>query len=576
MLYLASLVTTALVLQPQAALYTPTTHGVSRSFPTMSLAEKETTKEVLTASDLVGKVVPTKTDSSLLVTEAEVRAAQSRWANAIKTISRTYLDGGDYVQAAADAADELYGYGRSAVLFKPTKCATNQFRPTANEAMSYFVGNDAVDGGYKEDAGFAINGGKGWSDVVFDNHKIEVLGDCAIAMGNYYFTDASNDSKVKVEYTFGYKKNDDGKLRIFLHHSSVPFGALAPPAVTEAEILEVQNKWANAIKHISAVHKAGGDFVGAAGEAAGELYGYGHGDVLFKPTKCAEQQFRPTADDAMSYFVGNSNVKNGYKEDAGFAINGGNGWADVKYMNHKVEIQNGVGIAMGNYDFTCATTGSVTRVEYTFGYKRCADGKVRIFLHHSSVPFKTAATPSTSLLKAAPVTKEEVLQVQQNWANAIKSISAVHKAGGDFVGAAANAAGELYAYGHSNVLFKPTKCAEVQFRPTGEDAMSYFVGCNAVDGGHSEDAGFAINGGKGWANCVYDNHQVETVGNIAIAMGNYYFTCATTGNKVKVEYTFGYKRCTDGKVRIFLHHSSVPFNPAMDQPKKGLFRFLRR
>ena len=32
-------------------------------------------------------------------------------------------------------------------------------------------------------------------------------------------------------------------------------------------------------------------------------------------------------------------------------------------------------------------------------------------------------------------------------------------------------------------------------------------------------------------------------------LGNYYFTCATTGDVAKVEYTFGYKRCEDGKVR---------------------------
>ena len=31
----------------------------------------------------------------------------------------------------------------------------------------------------------------------------------------------------------------------------------------------------------------------------------------------------------------------------------------------------------------------VSRVEYTFGYKRSDDdGKPRIFLHHSSVPYK--------------------------------------------------------------------------------------------------------------------------------------------------------------------------------------------
>ena len=42
--------------------------------------------------------------------------------------------------------------------------------------MSYFVGGSVVEGGYDEDGGFAINGGKGWKDVVFTNHNIELLG----------------------------------------------------------------------------------------------------------------------------------------------------------------------------------------------------------------------------------------------------------------------------------------------------------------------------------------------------------------------------------------------------------------
>ena len=105
----------------------------------------------------------------------------------------------------------------------------------------------------------------------------------------------------------------------------------------------------------------------------------------------------------------------------------------------------------------------------------------------------------------------------------------------------------------------PTKARDKQFRPTAGEAMSYFVGGAAVDGGYKEDGGFAINGGKGWAKCVYDNHQIALKGDAAIAMGEYYFTCATTGDESKVEYTFGYQRCDDGKVRIFLHHSSVPY-----------------
>ena len=38
-------------------------------------------------------------------------------------------------------------------------------------------------------------------------------------------------------------------------------------------------------------------------------------------------------------------------------------------------------------NFTCATTGAVSSVEFTFGYKRNDDGKVRICLRHSSIPY---------------------------------------------------------------------------------------------------------------------------------------------------------------------------------------------
>eukprot|EP00438_Fugacium_kawagutii_P031389 Skav210359 [mRNA] locus=scaffold2370:117207:117449:- [translate_table: standard] len=79
---------------------------------------------------------------------------------------------------------------------------------------------------------------------------------------------------------------------------------------------------------------------------------------------------------------------------------------------------------MGNYFFTSSADGSVSKVEYTFGYRKCEDGKVRICLHHSSVPYgaggaapahsagtsSTVSTPvaaafvgSTETCQAAPV-----------------------------------------------------------------------------------------------------------------------------------------------------------------------------
>eukprot|EP00438_Fugacium_kawagutii_P003047 Skav229450 [mRNA] locus=scaffold397:277337:278987:+ [translate_table: standard] len=242
-------------------------------------------------------------------------------------------------------------------------------------------------------------------------------------MGNYYFTSAADGSKTKVEYTFGYKKCQDGKVRIFLHHSSVPF-TTQPESVSMEEVKAAQKAWADAIKKISKTYLDGGDYVTAAANAAGELYGYGHGKVLFKPTKAKDVQFRPEASQAMSYFVGAKAVKEA-----------------VQFENHQVELNGNVAIAMGNYYFTSAADGSKTKVEYTFGYKKTQDGKVRIFLHHSSVPFTTA--PES-------VSMDEVKAAQKAWADSIKKISKTYLDGGDYVAAAANAAGELYGYGHGH------------------------------------------------------------------------------------------------------------------------------
>ena len=509
----------------------------------------------------VSKFLSSKTQIAKIgegaVTKAEVLEAQKLWADSIASISKTYLDGGDYVAAAGEAAGKLYGYGHGNVLFKPTKATDHPFRATGEEAMSYFVGAEAMKAdAYKgEDAGFAINGGSGWKDVTFRNHQIELFGPVAHAMGDYVFTDATTGDKVRVEYTFGYKRCEDGKVRICLHHSSVPYTPAGPKAITEEEVLEAQKLWADSIASISKVYAEKGDYVAAAGEAAGKLYGYGHGDVLFKPTKATDHPFRPTAEVAMSYFVGADamDMPEFKGEDAGFAINGGRGWKDVTFRNHNIQLNGATAQAMGDYVFTDATDGAKVRVEYTFGYKRCDDGKVRIYLHHSSVPYSPAGP--------APITEEEVLEAQKLWADSIASISKVYAEKGDYVAAAGEAAGKLYGYGKSDVLFKPTKATKNPFRPTADDAMSYFVGADAMNNAKfkGEDAGFAINGGKGWKDVTFRNHKIDLNGPTAQAMGDYVFTDATSGDKVRVEYTFGYKRNDDGKVRIYLHHSSVPY-----------------
>ena len=68
------------------------------------------------------------------------------------------------------------------------------------------------------------------------------------------------------------------------------------------------------------------------------------------------------------------------------------------FKNHNIDVNGNTGQAMGTYDFTDATDGSKTTVEYTFGYKKCEDGKVRIYLHHSSVPYAAAKPPPAGIV----------------------------------------------------------------------------------------------------------------------------------------------------------------------------------
>ena len=150
-----------------------------------------------------------------MVSLAEVKDAQRAWGEGIVAIAAAHTNGGDYIGLATDHVNKLYAYQMGPVLFKPTLAATDQFRPTFDTALSYFV---ASNGACPEDKGFAI---KGWTNVRFENSDIIIDGNTALAMGNYFFT-APDGAEVKVEYTFGYIQDDDGKLRIQLHHSSMP------------------------------------------------------------------------------------------------------------------------------------------------------------------------------------------------------------------------------------------------------------------------------------------------------------------------------------------------------------------
>ena len=153
---------------------------------------------------------------------------------------------------------------------------------------------------------------------------------------------------------------------------------------------------------------------------------------------------------------------------------------------------------------------------------------------------------------------EDVIGIQNAWASAILTMSDVFKANGDHFRVARNAVCDLYAYGNYSVLFRGTDVHGQKFRPTAEDAMAFFVGHQETSNADGHNHGIAINDGRGWRSCVCQNHQIALKGDVAFSIGSYLFTCAATGHTMTMEYTFGLQRCSDGKVRICVHHSSGP------------------
>ena len=163
-------------------------------------------------------------------------------------------------------------------------------------------------------------------------------------------------------------------------------------------------------------------------------------------------------------------------------------------------------------------------------------------------------------VKKEMITEAEVNAAQQAWCDGLVKIGKVHKEGGDYKAVAAQIINDLYDYNDGKVFFKPTLAfGKNTFRSSKEGALSYFVG-----GGKDfpEDSGFAL---KHWVKVRYDNNAAENGiqihGDIAITMGNVYLTNAN-GDEVTVDKTFVFRKCKDGKLRLCVHKSALPIEPA--------------
>jgi len=155
-------------------------------------------------------------------------------------------------------------------------------------------------------------------------------------------------------------------------------------SITESELANARADWGNALIDVSkAFDESGiGAAVAATNKALDALYGYELGPVLFKPTMAGgEQTFRTTRVGALAYFVGHNGD---FPNDHGFGLRG---WRQVESETAATFVQDDVAMWMGNVTFT-DSSGGVTFVDKSWGYKKDAGGTLRIVLHHSSLPFE--------------------------------------------------------------------------------------------------------------------------------------------------------------------------------------------
>jgi hypothetical protein len=69
---------------------------------------------------------------------------------------------------------------------------------------------------------------------------------------------------------------------------------------------------------------------------------------------------------------------------------------------------------------------------------------------------------------------------------------------------------------------------------------------------------------KHWVKVWYDNNAAENGiqihGEIAITMGNVYLV-DVAGQQIMVDKTFVFRRCADGRLRLCVHKSALPYTP---------------
>lgn len=155
----------------------------------------------------------------MTINETDLAKARTAWGDGLIAISKAFDEGGiESARAiAGDILDSLYGFEFGPILFKPTLSGGAQtFRTDKAGTLSYFIGHDAA---FPQDTGFGL---KSWRKVSSETSAMFTEGEVAMWMGWVTFTD-KDDDVVKVDKSFGYRRAADGRLKLVLHHSSLPY-----------------------------------------------------------------------------------------------------------------------------------------------------------------------------------------------------------------------------------------------------------------------------------------------------------------------------------------------------------------
>lgn len=203
--------------------------GIFMSCEQTKQQAKEQKDKILTqTSDEVQKVINelglvyVEEGAQNIITYDEVNAAQQAWCDALVKIGKLKEEGGDYKSYANEVLSTAYNYDYGKVFFKPTLAFGDQsFRNDKKGALAYFIGGDPD---YPNDKGFALTP---WVKAIYDNagennEGIQIYGSVAITMGNVWVT-GKDGKEVMVDKTWVFKKGKDGKLRIIVHKSALPY-----------------------------------------------------------------------------------------------------------------------------------------------------------------------------------------------------------------------------------------------------------------------------------------------------------------------------------------------------------------